>query len=50
MHLCVMIWTQELIHDIPVGNAGHSCGNHIKASCVYMAFNTDSSSKYGVHA
>ncbi|KAL8605329.1 hypothetical protein ACOMHN_031268 [Nucella lapillus] len=34
---------EELIQDIPVGSAGHSCGNHIKASCVYMAFNTDSS-------
>ena len=37
-------WLQELIQDVPVGNASHSCGNHIKASCVYMAFNTDSSS------
>ncbi|XP_076446220.1 coronin-7-like [Babylonia areolata] len=34
---------EDLIHDIPVGNASHSCGNHVKASCVYMAFNTDSS-------
>lgn len=34
---------EELIQGIPVGNASHSCGNHIKASCVYMAFNVDSS-------
>ncbi|KAK7496457.1 hypothetical protein BaRGS_00012379, partial [Batillaria attramentaria] len=33
---------EDVIQDIPVGNPGHSCGNHIKASCVYMVFNTDS--------
>lgn len=33
---------EELIQDIPVHDVSQSCGNHIKASCVYIAFNIDS--------
>ncbi|XP_025088826.1 coronin-7-like isoform X2 [Pomacea canaliculata] len=32
---------EELIQEVPVGNPSYSCGNHIKASCVYMVFNVD---------
>ncbi|KAH9498792.1 Coronin-7 [Bulinus truncatus] len=33
---------EELIQDIPVSDVNSSCGNHIKASCIYAAFNIDS--------
>ncbi|CAL1541238.1 unnamed protein product [Lymnaea stagnalis] len=33
---------EELIQDIPVHDVTQSCGNHIKASSVYIAFNIDS--------
>ncbi|KAK0043020.1 coronin-7 [Biomphalaria pfeifferi] len=33
---------EELIQDIPVSDINASCGNHIKASCIYAAFNIDS--------
>ncbi|XP_071127168.1 coronin-7-like isoform X1 [Mytilus edulis] len=34
---------EEWIGDISAGNLPNSCGNHIKASCQYMAFNVDTS-------
>ncbi|CAG2189269.1 CORO7 [Mytilus edulis] len=34
---------KEWIGDISAGNLPNSCGNHIKASCQYMAFNVDTS-------
>ncbi|XP_059140103.1 coronin-7-like [Physella acuta] len=33
---------EEIIQDIPVSDVNQSCGNHIKSSCVYVAFNVDS--------
>uniref|UniRef100_A0A0B7APY5 Coronin n=1 Tax=Arion vulgaris TaxID=1028688 RepID=A0A0B7APY5_9EUPU len=33
---------EEIITSIPVSDVTQSCGNHIKASCVYVAFNIDS--------
>ncbi|XP_005107916.1 coronin-7 [Aplysia californica] len=33
---------EENILDIPVSDVAQSCGNHIKSSCVYFAFNIDS--------
>ncbi|KAK3780932.1 hypothetical protein RRG08_052087 [Elysia crispata] len=34
---------EEQILDLPVTDITQSCGNHIKASCIYMVFNIDSS-------
>ncbi|GFO47590.1 coronin [Plakobranchus ocellatus] len=34
---------EEQILDLPVSDITQSCGNHIKASCIYVAFNIDSS-------
>ncbi|XP_074650936.1 coronin-7-like [Tubulanus polymorphus] len=33
---------EEIIGNVPVGNLMNSCGNHIKASCKYIAFNVES--------
>ncbi|CAG5115886.1 unnamed protein product, partial [Candidula unifasciata] len=33
---------EEIITELPVTDVTQSCGNHIKASCVYSAFNIDS--------
>lgn len=33
---------EEWIQEVPVGMLMHSCGNHIAASCQYIAFNVDS--------
>ncbi|KAK3584488.1 hypothetical protein CHS0354_006018 [Potamilus streckersoni] len=32
---------EDTIQDVAVGTLMQSCGNHITASCTYMAFNTD---------
>ncbi|XP_053400007.1 coronin-7-like [Mercenaria mercenaria] len=32
---------EEWINEVPVGMLMHSCGNHIAASCQYIAFNVD---------
>ena len=34
---------EEWIGEISTGGLPQSCGNHIKASCIYMAFNIDTS-------
>ncbi|GFS07504.1 coronin [Elysia marginata] len=34
---------EEQVLDLPVTDITQSCGNHIKASCIYTVFNVDSS-------
>lgn len=39
---------EDAISELPVGRLMNSCGNHIAASCTYMAFNVDTSGGHNI--